>query len=297
MLDLVIPARPQAIGTLEVGRVLPFMHRRMVGPFIFLDHIGPIDLPAGIPRSADVRPHPHIGLATITYLFAGEITHRDSLGYEQVIRPAEVNWMNAGRAISHSERFDGLRASGGRLHGVQAWVALPERDEEGDPGFEHYATADMPVLEERGISGRLIAGAALGLTSGVRTRSPLFYLHLALAQGARMALPASYPERAVYVIEGAVEHDGQRYERGQMLVFSPGSEAAVTALGPAIVLALGGEPLGERHIWWNFVSSRKERIEQAKADWQAGRIPLPTRDNAEFIPLPEAAPPRPEPLS
>jgi redox-sensitive bicupin YhaK (pirin superfamily) len=297
MLDLVIPARPHAIGTLEVGRVLPFMRRRMVGPFIFLDHIGPIDLPAGIPRSADVRPHPHIGLATITYLFAGEITHRDSLGYEQVIRPAEVNWMNAGRAISHSERFDGMRATGGLLHGVQAWVALPERDEESDPGFEHYAGADMPVIEERGISGRLIAGEALGLKSGVRTRSPLFYLHLALAPGARIALPAAYAERAAYVIEGAVEHDGQRYERGQMLVFSPGTEAAVTALAPAIVMALGGEPVGERHIWWNFVSSRKERIEQAKADWQAGRIALPAADNSEFIPLPETPAPRPEPLS
>jgi redox-sensitive bicupin YhaK (pirin superfamily) len=297
MLDLIIPARPHAIGTLEVGRVLPFMRRRMVGPFIFLDHIGPIELPAAIPRSADVRPHPHIGLATITYLFAGEITHRDSLGYEQVIRPAEVNWMNAGRAISHSERFDGMRAAGGRLHGVQAWVALPERDEEGDPGFEHYAAGDMPTLDERGVSGRLIAGEALGLKSGVRTRSPLFYLHLDLAAGARIALPATYSERAAYVIEGAVEHEGQRYERGQMLVFSPDSEAAVTAPQPATLLALGGEPLGERHIWWNFVSSRKERIEQAKADWQAGRIALPVADNAEFIPLPEAPAPRPEPLS
>jgi hypothetical protein len=297
MLDLVIPARPHAIGTLEVGRVLPFMRRRMVGPFIFLDHIGPIDLPAGIPRSADVRPHPHIGLATITYLFAGEITHRDSLGYAQVIRPEEVNWMHAGRAISHSERFDGMRQAGGPLHGLQAWVALPEREEESDPGFDHYGAADLPVLQEHGIRGRLIAGQGFGLKSGVRSRSPLFYLHLALEEGARIALP-DYPERAVYVVEGAIAHEGQRYERGQMLVFSPGSDTSLSALAPSSLMALGGEPLGERHIWWNFVSSRKARIEQAKADWQAGRIPLPTADDREFIPLPdEAAAPRPEPLS
>ena len=297
MLDLVIPARPHSLGTLEVGRVLPFMQRRMVGPFIFLDHIGPIDLPAGLPRSADVRPHPHIGLATITYLFAGEITHRDSLGYEQVIRPAEINWMTAGRAISHSERFDGMRAEGGKLHGAQAWVALPERDEEMDPAFEHYDGAALPVLEERGVAGRLIAGSAFGLTSGVRTRSPLFYAHLGLAAGARIALPDHYPERAAYIVTGALEHDGARYEQGQMLVLQAGGDATLTALVPSNVLALGGEPLGERHIWWNFVSSRKERIEQAKADWRASRIRLPLRDDAEFIPLPAEPAPRPSPMS
>ena len=295
MLDLVIPARAHSIGSLEVGRVLPFARRRMVGPFIFLDHIGPVDLPPDIPRSADVRPHPHIGLATITYLFAGEITHRDSLGYEQVIRPQEVNWMTAGRAISHSERFDGMRQQGGKLHGIQAWVALPERDEEGDPGFEHYGSADLPALSERGLSGRLVAGEAFGLKSNVRTRSPLFYLHLRLEEGTKLALPA-YAERAVYIVEGSVAHEGQRYERGQMLVFGAG-DATVTALAPASLLALGGDPLGERHIWWNFVSSRKERIEQAKQDWRAGRITLPVADHREFIPLPEEPAPRPSPMS
>jgi redox-sensitive bicupin YhaK (pirin superfamily) len=297
MLELVIEARRKSLGALEVGRILPFMKRRMVGPFIFLDHIGPLALPPEVPRSADVRPHPHIGLSTVTYLFAGEIMHRDSLGVEQPIRPAEVNWMTAGQGITHSERFDAMRATGGDLHGLQAWVALPKTAEEDAPDFTHYGAEELPVLEEGGLKGRLIAGAAYGLRSKVRTHSPLFYLHLELAAGASLALPSTHPERAAYLVSGAVELEGRSHGAGQMLVFSPEAKPVLTAREPAVLMLLGGEPVGERHIWWNFVSSRKERIEQAKADWAAGRFTLPRSDRAEFIPLPDEPKPRPEPMS
>ena len=297
MLELVIEARRKSLGALEVGRILPFMKRRMVGPFIFLDHIGPLSLPPHVPRDADVRPHPHIGLATVTYLFAGEIMHRDSLGVEQPIRPAEVNWMTAGQGITHSERFDAMRATGGDLHGLQAWVALPEAAEEDAPGFAHHGADELPVLEERGLTGRLIAGEAFGLKNAVRTHSPLFYLHLELAKGAAAALPTGHRERAAYVVSGRVELDGRPYGAGQMLVFAPEAEPVLTAGEPATLMLLGGEPVGERHIWWNFVSSRQERIEQAKADWAAGRFELPRTDRAEFIPLPDEPKPRPEPMS
>jgi redox-sensitive bicupin YhaK (pirin superfamily) len=297
MLELVIEARRKSLGDLEVGRILPFMKRRMVGPFIFLDHIGPLTLPPDVPRSADVRPHPHIGLATVTYLFAGEIMHRDSLGVEQPIRPAEVNWMTAGQGITHSERFDRMRARGGALHGLQAWVALPNAAEEDAPDFAHYGAEELPVLEERGLTGRLIAGGAFGLKNAVRTHSPLFYLHLDLAKGAKATLPSGPAERAAYIVSGAVELDGRAYDAGQMLVFSAAAEPLLTAQEPTVLMLLGGEPLGERHIWWNFVSSRLERIEQAKADWLAGRFALPPTDRAEFIPLPDEPKPRPEPMS
>jgi redox-sensitive bicupin YhaK (pirin superfamily) len=299
MLSLVIPARRRAIGLLEVGRILPFAQRRMVGPFIFLDHMGPLALPPGIPRETDVRPHPHIGLSTVTYLFEGEITHRDSLGIEQVIRPGAVNWMTAGQGISHSERFDGLRQRGGMLHGLQAWVAVPERDEESAPNFAHYPESELPSFRQRGVEGRLIAGSAYGLRNDVKTHSPLFYLHAELQPGAELELPGEHAERAAYIVRGSVEHDGRSHKAGELLVFSFG-DAAIQALEPATVMLLGGEPLGTRHIWWNFVSSRKERIEQAKADWQAGRFKLPTHDDKEFIPLPQEPKPRqpePEPMS
>ena len=297
MLELVIEARKKSLGDLEVGRILPFMKRRMVGPFIFLDHIGPLTLPPGVPRSADVRPHPHIGLSTVTYLFAGEIMHRDSLGVEQPIRPAEVNWMTAGQGITHSERFDRMRARGGALHGLQAWVALPDAAEENAPDFAHYGAHELPVLEERGLTGRLIAGEAFGLKNAVRTHSPLFYLHLELETGARAELPTGPAERAAYVVSGAVELDARPYGAGQMLVFSAEADPVLTARGPTVLMLLGGEPVGERHIWWNFVSSRRERIEDAKADWLAGRFALPPTDRAEFIPLPNEPKPRPEPMS
>jgi redox-sensitive bicupin YhaK (pirin superfamily) len=298
MLSIVIPARRRNIGLLEVGRILPFAQQRMVGPFIFLDHIGPLDLPPNMPRDTDVRPHPHIGLATVTYLFKGEVTHRDSLGVEQVIRPGAVNWMTAGQGIAHSERFEGLRRTGGLLHGLQAWVAMPERDEETRPDFVHYPETELPTFREPGVEARLIAGSAYGLTNRVKTHSPFFYLHAELQPGAELPLPGGHAERAAYVVGGSVEHDGQAYEAGVLLVFNPG-EAVIHAREAATVMLLGGEPLGERHIWWNFVSSRQERIEQAKADWQAGRFKLPAHDDKEFIPLPEEPKrqPEPEPMS
>ncbi len=286
MLDLVIDQRRRDLGGFEVGRVLPVAARRMVGPFIFFDHIGPVDFAAGIPRSMDVRAHPHIGLSTVTYLFDGEIMHRDSVGSEQAIRPGEVNWMTAGRGITHSERFERARREGGRMHGIQAWVALPEADEETDPAFVHCGAGDLPTFEEDGVRGRLIAGKALGLQAGVRTHSPLFYLHWELQAGARTVLPAEYPERAVYVATGTLEVQGQRFHQGQMLVFAPGTAVTITAVEPSTVMALGGDPIGQRFIDWNFVSSSKERIEQAKADWRAGRMKLPDLDSEEFIPLP-----------
>jgi len=295
MLDMVIDQRRKDLGGgFEVGRILPVRGRRMVGPFIFFDHIGPTDFPPGIPREIDVRPHPHIGLSTITYLFAGEMMHRDSVGSEQAIRAGEVNWMTAGRGITHSERFEQARAHGGPMHGIQSWVALPEADEETGPTFDHYDDTALPRLDEGGLRARLVAGKAWGLVSPVKTHSPLFYLHCELDAGATLALPDEYPERAAYVVQGSVEVGGQRHEPGQMLVFKPGA-ATIRALQPSLLMLLGGEPLGQRFIEWNFVSSSKERIEQAKADWRAGRMKLPDLDNGEFIPLPgdPQAPPNP----
>jgi redox-sensitive bicupin YhaK (pirin superfamily) len=285
----VIDQRRRDLGGFEVGRVLPFTRRHMVGPFIFFDHIGPVDFPRGIPRTVDVRPHPHIGLATVTYLFAGEIMHRDSVGMQQAIQPDEVNWMIAGRGITHSERFEKARAEGGPMHGIQAWVALPREHEETDPWFGHYGADALPVHEDAGLRTRLLAGSAFGLHAGVRTHSPLFYAHWQLAPGARAALPPEYPERALYVAAGEIEHRGERYAAGKMLVFDRGEDSTIVATGaatqPAVVMALGGEPVGERFIEWNFVSSSRQRIEQAKADWRAGRMKLPDFDNQEFIPL------------
>jgi redox-sensitive bicupin YhaK (pirin superfamily) len=288
MLDLVIDQRRRDLGGFEVGRVLPFPKRRMVGPFIFFDHMGPVDFPRGIPRSVDVRPHPHIGLATVTYLFDGEIMHRDSVGSEQPIRPGEVNWMTAGRGITHSERFERARAEGGRMHGIQAWVALPQGEEEIAPAFSHHDPSDLPTYESGGLWARLIAGEAFGAKAGVRTYSPMFYIHWRLAAGAKAELPAQYSERAAYVAAGSVEVDRQRFGVGQMLVFNPGKKPVVlAAVEPAVVMLLGGEPIGERFIEWNFVSSSRDRIEQAKSDWRSGRMKLPDLDNQEFTPLPQ----------
>lgn len=290
MLDLVIESRPRDLGGgLAVGRVLPFARRRMVGPFIFLDHMGPAAFQPS--EGINVRPHPHIGLATVTYLFDGEIHHHDSLGFSQRIFPGEVNWMTAGSGIVHSERTDpARRASGGPMHGMQAWVALPYEYEEAAPGFVHYGVEALPELSDPGIWARLIAGSAYGLSNGVRTFSPLFYLHAELQPGARLPLPAEHAERAVYVISGAVEHDGVQYRAGRMLVFAEGGEPVVTAATTARLMLLGGANIGPRFIWWNLVSSRQDRIEQAKADWRAGRMALPLDDHAEFIPLPEDPP-------
>jgi redox-sensitive bicupin YhaK (pirin superfamily) len=294
MLDLVIEGRRKDLGGgLEVGRVLPFARRRMVGPFIFLDHMGPADFRPG--QGIDVRPHPHIGLSTVTYLFDGEIHHRDNLGVSQKIRPGEVNWMTAGSGIVHSERTDpSLRSSGGFMHGMQAWVAMPREQEEADPAFAHHDSNALPEYSDRGVWSRLIAGSAYGMRNDVRVFSPLFYLHTELAAGASMAMPAEHEERAAYVVSGAVSHDGVRYEAGKLLVFAPGGEPVITADADAArVMLLGGANIGPRFIWWNLVSSRRERIEQAKADWTAGRMALPPGDDQEFIPLPDDPPPEP----
>jgi redox-sensitive bicupin YhaK (pirin superfamily) len=286
MIDLVIEQRRRDLGGFEVGRVLPSAQRRMVGPFVFFDHMGPIQFPAGIPRSVDVRPHPHIGLSTVTYLLEGEIMHRDSLASEQAIRPGEVNWMTAGRGITHSERFERARAEGGKLHGIQAWVALPRDQEETAPTFAHHPAAELPTYEGGGLWARLIAGEAFGAKTPVKTFSPLFYAHWRLDAGAKAQLPAEYSERAAYVVDGSIEIEGRRFGKGQMLIFTPGKPVPVLACEAAIVMLLGGEPIGERFVEWNFVSSSKDRIEQAKADWRAGRMQLPDLDNQEFIPLP-----------
>jgi redox-sensitive bicupin YhaK (pirin superfamily) len=286
MIDFVIEQRRRDLGGFEVGRVLPHAQRRMVGPFIFFDHFGPAYFAQGLPRSVDVRPHPHIGLSTVTYLFDGEIMHRDSLASAQAIRPGEVNWMRAGGGITHSERFERARAEGGDLHGIQAWVALPKEEEESRPAFWHHGAADLPTYEGPGLWSRLIAGEAFGAKSAVATSSPLFYVHWRLTAGATAQLPAEYPERAAYIVAGRVEVQGRSFGHGRMLVFAPGEPVLFTAVESAIVMLLGGEPIGERFIEWNFVSSSKERIEQAKADWRAGRMKLPDLDDGEFIPLP-----------
>jgi redox-sensitive bicupin YhaK (pirin superfamily) len=288
MLEMVINARAADLGHgLLVRRVLPFAKRRHVGPFVFLDHAGPVSLPPQYDRAADVRPHPHIGLSTVSYLLSGQITHRDSLGIRQEIRPGDVNWMTAGRGISHSERFThpDSYADGG-LELMQLWVALPEADEECEPAFTHYPASALPVIESNGVWMRLVAGNAYGESSPVRTHSPLFYLHTEWQAGARKALPGGHKEQAVYVAKGEIEHAGELYQPGQLLVFGDDVDAVITARTPATLMLLGGEPLGERHIFWNFVSSRKERIEQAKADWAGGRFALPPDDRAEWIPLP-----------
>ena len=294
MIELVIDQRRRDLGGFEVGRVLPFHAHRMVGPFIFFDHMGPKDFQAGFPRNVDVRPHPHIGLSTVSYLFEGSMTHRDSVGSTEVILPGEVNWMTAGKGITHSERFEDLRAHGGRMNGIQAWVALPTAAEEIDPAFAHHGPEDLPTYEGGGMWARLIAGKAFGAEAKVKTHSPLFYVHSALEAGATAELPAEYPERAAYVAQGIVEIDGKQINEGQMAVFQPGMTVPVTAVTPAIVMLLGGEPVGERFIEWNFVSSSKDRLEQAKADWRAGRMKLPDADDQEFIPLPPD-PPGPAP--
>jgi redox-sensitive bicupin YhaK (pirin superfamily) len=294
VIDLVIDQRRRDLGGFEVGRLLPFHAHRMVGPFIFFDHMGPARFEPGFPRDVDVRPHPHIGLSTVTYLFEGSITHRDSVGSTEVIHPGEVNWMTAGRGITHSERFEDLRAKGGTMHGIQAWVALPDADEETDPAFAHHEGADLPTYEGGGMWARLIAGKAFGAEARVKTHSPMFYVHWALDAGATANLPAEYPERAAYVAQGIVEIDGRQINAGQMAVFSPGETVAITAVTNAVVMLLGGEPVGERFIEWNFVASSKERIAQAKADWRAGRMKLPDADDQEFIPLPPD-PPGPAP--
>ena len=289
MPQLIIEARNAAISeSMKVKRILPFRLRRMVGPFIFMDHAGPVTNVPTAASSLDVLPHPHIGLSTVSYLFGGQVTHRDSLGVEQIIRPGEVNWMTAGRGIAHSERFEDPSAlAGGNLEMIQTWVALPEKDEEAMPSFNNYTPDQLPVFTDKGVWMRLIAGSAYGLNNQVKTNSPLFYLHVMLDKGASFALPKEHEERGFYIVKGSVEISDITYPEGQMLVFSKADDPLIIAKENTTLMFLGGEPLGERFIWWNFVSSRKERIEQAKEDWKPGRIILPPNDDKEFVPLPE----------
>jgi redox-sensitive bicupin YhaK (pirin superfamily) len=289
MLDIVIEGRSASLAPgMEVRRILPFRQRRMVGPFIFMDHAGPVNVQPTQSSNMDVLPHPHIGLSTVSYLFGGKVMHRDSLGVEQIIEPGEVNWMTAGRGIAHSERFeDPSVLAGGELEMIQTWVALPEKDEESNPAFDNYKKEQLPVFTEAGVWMRLIAGDAFGLSNQVKTHSPMFYLHVVLEKNKRFGLPKGHAERAVYVVKGSIEVSGSNYTIGQMLVFTKGVDPVIVAKETTTLMLLGGEPVGDRFIWWNFVSSRAERIEQAKADWKEGRILLPPTDNQEFVPLPE----------
>ena len=275
------------LGAFQVRRVLPARERTMVGPFIFVDQFGPAVLPVG--TAMDVRPHPHIGLATVTYLFDGEIMHRDSLGTELAIKPGEVNWMTAGRGIVHSERTDtDLRASGSPIHGLQMWVALPQAKEEMDAGFAHHETAEFPMIRDNGKSVRVVVGSLYGATSPVPTVHETIFGDVTLQAGSSLPIDAGHEERALYVIEGTIDIAGDKFEPGRLLVFRPGDTITVTAVTPAHFVIVGGAPMdGPRHIWWNFVSSRKERIEQAKADWKAGHFGKVPGDEIEFIPLPE----------
>ena len=291
--ELVLLPRAHDVGGFEVRRALPARERQMVGPFIFVDQMGPEVLKAN--RGLDVAPHPHIGLATVTYLFEGELMHRDSLGIVQAIRPGDVNWMTAGRGIAHSERTpQEMRPSGSELFGIQSWVAMPKKYEEADPAFAHHGTQELPVVEGEGKRVRLIAGSLYGAQSPVRTLSEMFYADITLVEGASLSIPREHEERAAYIVEGSVEllPDDGTYGAGQLLIFKPGAEITLRATesSPARMMLLGGEPLdGARHIWWNFVSSSKERIEQAKEDWNGGRF-APVPAETEFIPLPGSGP-------
>jgi len=281
------PNRRDLGGGFTVRRVLPAAARQAVGPFLFFDHFGPIE--AAPDDNHDVRPHPHIGLATVTYLFEGAMMHRDSTGVVQRIEPGAVNWMTAGRGIVHSERTpEDLRGKPRRSHGLQLWVALPEADEGIAPAFQHVPAADIPALEVGGARLRVLVGSAFGATSPVAVRSPTLYLDIALSAGDALPLPPA-EERALYVVEGAATLDGQPLAPERMVVLQPGEEPLLAAEGEARVVLVGGAPLGHRHLWWNFVSSRKERLVQAADDWAAGRFPA-VPGETEFIPLPERRP-------
>ena len=288
MLEAVLVPKSRDLGDgFMVRRALPAAERRMVGPFVFFDQMGPAAFHPN--QGLTVRPHPHIGLATVTYLFEGVIMHRDSLGTVQAIRPGEVNWMTAGRGIVHSERTPAeLRATGSRAFGIQVWVALPREHEETEPAFAHFAAKDLPVIEDAGSRTRVIVGELFGAQSPVATLSEMFYAELDLKAGRSFVLKPEYAERAAYVAEGDVLYGDQPFGAGQMLVFSSGAEERLSAATNSRLMLLGGEPVGPRFMWWNFVSSSKERIDRAADDWQAGRFP-PVPGETEFIPLPERA--------
>jgi redox-sensitive bicupin YhaK (pirin superfamily) len=283
-IELTIQPRDRDLGGFSVRRVLPTVGRKMVGPWIFFDHMGPAVFPAG--EGINVRPHPHINLATVTYLFEGEILHRDSLGSLQAIRPGDINLMMAGSGIVHSERErPEVTATDHRLHGLQLWLALPEEDEESEPSFHHYAASDIPTVQLDGVPARVMMGSAYGVTSPVRVFAETVYVEAHLQAGQAIELPDA-EERAVYVAGGSLEAEGEAIQEHSMAVFSRAKGVRVTATTEARIAVIGGEALGRRYIEWNFVSSRKERIEQAKADWKAGRFPKVPGDEEEFIPLP-----------
>ncbi len=286
LLELAIEARTRDLGGFVVGRVLPAPARRALGPFVFLDHMGPATFGPG--QGFDVRPHPHIGLATVTSLFEGEVMHRDSLGFVQAIRPGELNWMTAGRGIVHSERCPvALRASGGTLHGLQLWVALPHATEECEPSFEHVESGGLPLVDVQGVPVRVLAGSAYGATASVSVHSRLFYAQVELAAGQSIKLPSDYAERGAYIVSGSVRYGEASHDERRLLVFAPG-RVELTALTPTRLALLGGDPLdGPRYIEWNFVSSSRERIEQAKREWRERRFTVIPSDYEEFIPLPE----------
>lgn len=286
-IERVIVPRTTDLGDFSVRRALPSAQRRMVGPFIFVDHMGPAEFKSG--TGVDVRPHPHIGLSTVTYLFDGEIQHRDSLGTFAAIQPGAVNWMTAGRGIAHSERT-GLerRAKGDRLHGLQCWVALPMADEEMAPGFAHHDAGELPQTEGEGKTVRLVAGQMFGLRSPVETRWDTIFADVMLDADASVPLDAEYEERALYIVSGELDIAGDRFGPAKLLVFRPSDKITIRAVEKSHFVILGGARMdGPRHIWWNFVSSRKDRIEQAKADWKSGRFDIVPGDEKEFIPLPE----------
>ena len=283
---LIVP-RAVDLGEMEVRRALPSVKRQMVGPFIFFDQMGPAEFLTD--QGIDVRPHPHINLATVTYLFEGEIVHRDSLGTDMTITPGAVNWMRAGRGIVHSERTsEKRRTDGQRLFGLQTWVALPEDQEESEADFIHHGADDLPLIEDNGVVARMICGEAFGARSPLATASPTLYADVTMTAGSTMPVDAAYAERALYTIAGEIEVGGGTFQPGQLLVLRPGDAHTVRALGDARVTLFGGEPMeGPRWIWWNFVSSRRERIEQAKEEWRRGRFSTVPGDEEEFIPLPD----------
>jgi len=288
----VLEPRPRDLGGFSVRRLLPAPGQQTVGPFIFFDHMGPAAFQPGFPRNVDVRPHPHIGLATVTYLFDGEIMHRDSLGSAVAIKPGELNLMSAGSGIVHSERTSAeQRALGPRLFGIQAWAALPKSHEEGVPGFLHYDTGQLPRISGEGKTVRVVMGDLYGQSSPAAFPHPSFYAEAVLAPGAVLPLDADYDERAIYVVSGEIDIAGETFAAGRLLVFRPGDRISVLAASQTRIILLGGEPMdGPRHIWWNFVSSSKDRIDAAKADWKAKRFTAVPGDADEFIPLPDDRP-------
>jgi len=280
---LVIKPKPRDLGEFTVRRALPSPERRAVGPFIFFDHMGPAEFPPD--EGIQVRPHPHIGLATVTYLFEGEIIHRDSLGYVQPIQAGAVNLMTAGRGIVHSERAGEDLKTTSRLHGIQTWMALPTDEEECDPAFVHYPAEELPGFEHEGVAVRVIMGEASGHQSPVAAQAPTLYLECKMPKGSVLTMPMDYDEVAAYVVSGAVLVDGQQLTGGLLAVACPGIPVRLEAIEESHVMIIGGENQGERHLWWNLVSSSRERIEQAKQDWQKNRFD-PVPGEHEFIPLP-----------